>query len=418
MFSLSPKFFTKSKNRGIVIRPFLAANRTAALLFAAALAAPVFAHAAYFRAGDFYSLPPGSRIDNNLYLTGPTLSLDGDVEGDILGFGRSASFTGKTAGDISFLGGSVNFRGEVGGDLRIVGGNVVVAGEVGGDLVVLGGKVIVLPEARIGQDAILFGGEIVFAGATARDLVISAGRATVSGRVNGQVSFAGGEAKVTEQALIGGNFTYKTKNPSDVSVVGRAVGGRIVYEPFSAAAVERRFFTPSLITAFLLRLAIILSALFLCLRLFPWRLEEIVSNIAARFGQRLLIGLAVFLLTPIAIVFLLLSVVGSLFGLLVAAVYGGLMLLALIFAGAVFGRISFYFLKPVSRFRFSPAREAFVGTLILHLIVLTPVIGLPIFLTMTIAALGSFSEFVYRRFFSRRANSVATNNLEPKERKD
>ena len=61
------------------------------------------------------------------------LTINGEVEGDVMGFATTAQINGKVGGSVRLIGSSITSAGEVGADVFAIGWSVRTAGSVGRD---------------------------------------------------------------------------------------------------------------------------------------------------------------------------------------------------------------------------------------------------------------------------------------------
>ncbi|MBW7885155.1 MAG: hypothetical protein H3C34_21490, partial [Caldilineaceae bacterium] len=91
--------------------------------------------AATLVSGDEYRLESGQVIEDNLYVAGEEIIIDGTVDGDLIAVGGYIEVNGRVTGDVLAAGGGIVINGAVEGDVRIAGGGLKVNGTIGGDLV-------------------------------------------------------------------------------------------------------------------------------------------------------------------------------------------------------------------------------------------------------------------------------------------
>ncbi|MGE5378476.1 MAG: hypothetical protein ACM3XO_25735 [Bacteroidota bacterium] len=106
---------------------------TVALLFPA----PAFAQGISVKD----TVKEGEVVDHNLILSGPTVTMDGKVEGDLLAIGDK-----------------ITINGEVDGNLVVAGNQVVLNGPVSGSVYIGAATLMVGPEASVGRDVSYIGG--------------------------------------------------------------------------------------------------------------------------------------------------------------------------------------------------------------------------------------------------------------------
>ncbi|MCB0152784.1 MAG: hypothetical protein KDE01_34660, partial [Caldilineaceae bacterium] len=68
---------------------------------------------------DNYRLPAGEVIEDNLYVAGGSIIIDGKIDGDLVAVGGYIEVNGEISGDILAAGGAIVVNGPVAGDVRI-----------------------------------------------------------------------------------------------------------------------------------------------------------------------------------------------------------------------------------------------------------------------------------------------------------
>src|SRR4051794_7246380 len=77
-------------------------------------------HAAVFRSGDKVTIAADETIDDDLYVFGSEIVIDGKVDGDVCAFGKQITVNGTVTGNVMAAGQAVVIVGQAGG-ARIAG---------------------------------------------------------------------------------------------------------------------------------------------------------------------------------------------------------------------------------------------------------------------------------------------------------
>ena len=254
--------------------------------------------------------------DGDVYAAGSEVIVQADVAGDLVVAGGSVAVTGSVSEDLVAAGGSVSVDGLVGDDVRVAGGAVSLNAAVAGHVVIAGGEVRIEAGSQIGEWAWLSGGEVTMAGQVDGDLKIAAGSVRVTGSVAGDAELAGGEIRVDKGAVIEGDLIWRSRDEPRIAE-GATIGGEIrrgeglpEFEPESG-------FWDGLVGL----LGVIVAAGLLYLLLRP-AMEAAFTTMQLQPGYSLLLGLALFAVTPVVVVLLFVSGIGWLFGLLMLMSYG------------------------------------------------------------------------------------------------
>ncbi|TAK33207.1 MAG: hypothetical protein EPO21_13615, partial [Chloroflexota bacterium] len=79
------------------------------------------ASAAEFREGEIVTIGADQIIDDDLYVFGNSIIIDGTVTGDVFSAGGQITIHGNVGGSINAAGGSINVTGRVGKAVRAIG---------------------------------------------------------------------------------------------------------------------------------------------------------------------------------------------------------------------------------------------------------------------------------------------------------
>jgi hypothetical protein len=334
------------------------------LLLLGMLAAPI--RAADTRGGEQVVIGRDEVINDDLYVAGSTVTIDGIVKGDVVAMASQITVNGTIEGDLLAAGQGVLLNGRVGDDMRAAGQAIVLgpSASVGGDLAVGALSLENQSGSAVNGDLLAGAYQALLAGQIGKDISGSLDRMELRGSVGGNVDIAiNGDASASavqfspagqlpiptvhpnltlaDSARIGGKLTYTSKAEASLSP-SAAVAGGIAYAPAPAAAPA----TPSLPgLAYLQRLAGLLLIGVLLLWLMPAWTRRMADSVQQRPLPSLAWGLvALAALAGAVIVILILAIaLAVLFGYLTL---GGLAALAvglgmLVNAMLVIGSIAF-----------------------------------------------------------------------------
>jgi len=337
---------------------------------------PNLALAAELRGGDNVLVGPGQTITDDLYVAGGTISVFGTIRGDLVVTGGTVTVNGPVEGDVIAMAGTTTLQGPIGRNVRALGGTIVIANTVAQDVVVAGGSLTLGPQSRVGRDVVAGTGTAIIDGAVTRDVTVNAGDLTLNGPVGGNVRFDGSSLNLGSSAKVTGNLTYSSDNGLGSSAAS-VVKGQIVRQPRAALApaptpVERAAsgtigWLRAVVGLFVLGLALIL--------LFPAFGRRTSATLKQSPVASLIIGLVTLIVFPFlaAFIFALGLLVGgwwlALFGL---AVYGLTLAVGMTVAALFVGT------RIVALGRgtgVSPVWALLLGTVVLLLVGLVPIVG-------------------------------------------
>ena len=337
------------------------------------------------------SLVSASSSPGNTYLAGISVVNTAPVRGDLLAIGGSIVAAASVSGDELLFAGSIRSRARVGGDVRAVGGNLFIEDSIAGDLVAfgysvnnsgsIGGSVfIVAANTTISDGAsgpvTIYGNNILLSGNFADDVeIIAIGRVALaaSTTIAGTLSYQAPEpAIIPESAIITGGITYTNAS----------------YLPDAGTSKILAFMSIGFLLLVRILGALLLAGLLA--GLFP-RLAEMVTARAytarpSRILLTILLGFAVFVVTPVLFLILALTFVGIGLALVLFISYFFIALLSLAYAGILLGSL---FSRRYLKRETVLWHDGVFGMLSLSLIALVPYVGVFIVLLLTMFSAGA-----------------------------
>ncbi len=174
------------------------------------------AAAADIRSGDI-TIDVGQTIEDDLYVAGGNIAINGTIHGDLIAAGNFISIDGTVTGDVIAAGQSVTIRGQVGGSVRAAGNTVVLDGKVTNDLLVAGNELTILSNGRVGRDAIVGSTNTTISGQVGRDLQAGSTNVKIDGGIGGNVLASVDRLQLTDRATVGGNLKYTSKTEAQIA---------------------------------------------------------------------------------------------------------------------------------------------------------------------------------------------------------
>jgi cytoskeletal protein CcmA (bactofilin family) len=305
------------------------------------LAMPSAVAAGEYRTGGNVTIGADETIDDDLYVAGGTLMINGAVEGDLTVAGGTIDVRGPVSGSVNVAGGTVSVSGPVGGAVRSASGTVSISGDVGRDVVLAGGDVTVAEGATVGGDVAGAAGSVTIAGAVGGDVLTAAGEVEVLGSVDGRIDANAGQLRIGPEAVIAGDVLYASEAEAEIAA-GADIGGSVERREPEWAGVGP-LLPPNPIVTFLGALLGLLVLGWGLMLVRPGIVAHPGAQLAARplpsfgvglavWGGQFLLLIALFVLTGLA------SQLAAAFGgaFLVASIVTLLLLIVLIFVSQVF----------------------------------------------------------------------------------
>jgi cytoskeletal protein CcmA (bactofilin family) len=368
-----------------------------------ALIIPSAAHAAEFNGAEEYTLRSNEVIEENLYIGGGLVSVEGGVDGDLFVGGGDVTVSGNVSEDLAIGAGKTVVSGDVAGDVRIGSGNVTISGHVGGEVIASGGYVHITSNAVIDGDVLLAGGRILMEGSIKGDLAVYGGEIEFGGIVEGNITSQGEKIVIGKYAVLQGVFDYKSPNEAVIKE-GAQVNGKVVYtytEKGNGIPVDVKFETAmGLVTGilgilWLLSLVVCLILTSVIFALTKKKTEEMVLYTVEKFWTETLRGLIIAILLPIISIIACITIFGMGLGVLGFSLLLLFTILAKVGASILTGTFVFWIFTKKMQVNW---KSVIVGVFVLHFIRFIPIIGWIGYKIVFLAAFGALWMFLYKAF--------------------
>ena len=348
-------------------------------------------HALEHRAGSIVTIGQTETINDTLVIHAETVEMDGAVNGDLIAQGRLVAVRGTVKGNVFVFAQHVEIDGSIEGSVVSWGQTVTVHGNVAHNLYSWSQFLRLEPSSEVGMDMISGGADLNLEGKVDRSATLFAHTTAVRGLVGRDLVFRGGELNLSPPARVGGDLVTYVRNPSNVDLAsGVVIGGKTeTHITHAVSRFSRRHFY--------VWQAIWLAAAFLVGLVAIWLVPNFFGSVSQGVTQGWrspLLGFAILVATPIAVVLGAITLVGLPLAILTLLFYGIGLYLAKIFVGASLGQL-------VLR-RNSTSRGQQIGALILGLVILTIAFQIPfavgkvIHIVTFCFGLGAFAWHIYR----------------------
>jgi hypothetical protein len=207
-----------------------------------------------FRGGDTVTIGAGEVVDDDLFIGGNTVVVDGTVNGDLFIGGTNIEVNGTVNGSLFTSGQFVKINGEVTGSVYSGAMSLTFGPQasVGRNALFGGFSLEAEPGSVIGRDLVMGGYQAILGGEIKRDARFGVGALELNGKVGGDVTaevespdanfqqapftFMPGMPaavapglRVSEEATIGGQLTY-TSSVEQATAIQSAPEGGIAYQ--------------------------------------------------------------------------------------------------------------------------------------------------------------------------------------------
>ena len=316
--------------------------------------------AAEFKSGDVIvvSLPFG----DDLYVAGGKVVVSEPVAGDLLAAGGRLIINGPVGEDLQIAGGSLIVNSPVEDDVRAAGGELLFTSTVGGDLVAYGGDVTIPLGAVVDGDVVVGAGSLHLGGTVRGNLLVHAktldfsgtvlgdakfygtDKVRLNGRVEGETVFVGEKVELAPGAHFGKDVTY-WREDGEMDFGPVPVGGQARFSPELKKKKQRELpFPPErqagkgavvgglFLGTFLSGILVLVAAVFLLKGTFRNAGEALYISFWKSTG----VGFLTFLLTFMAGLIALITVVGIPLGMLLLVMFAFSLLFGRVIAAMAF----------------------------------------------------------------------------------
>lgn len=268
---------------------------------------PVLGFAAEVKTAELVSK---NETPKNLYLAGQNPTVDANVTGDLVVAGSVVTVNGDVSNGVLAAGGTLNLNGNVANNVRVAGGTVNIEGNIGGDLVIFGGNVILGTKSVVSGDVIVFAGTLDLKGSVLGSVKNTyAGDVIIVGNVSGNVQLNQvGTLKLESSAVIGGNLQYSSTTEAVVASDAK-VGGNVEYTKVTQSNVQGESLG-SKFMGMLFGAVMSFVALLVFISLLPKFATNATNSAIVNPLAKLGIGFLAIVVTPIALLLLLITFIG------------------------------------------------------------------------------------------------------------
>ncbi|HKM40523.1 MAG TPA: hypothetical protein VJZ99_01395 [Patescibacteria group bacterium] len=288
------------------------------------------------RVKDFIYIAKDEIVEGNLYFIGKSVTVEGEVLGDLIGAASNIQINGKIGGDLITISESLKMDGEIMGNLRSIASNTTISGKVEKNTNLLSENLILESNSVLNQDLLFLAVNSEFNGQINGHLRGGANQSLIRGIIGKDVNIKLDHYKknryynslqIEESAQILGNLSYQSGQEAQIK--SQNISGEILQkEP-----VKYKTFSSRVRSILYLSLSSFLLALFFFL--FLKDKTKKLNNIIIKNNRQLFLPGIILLITgPFIFIALLMTVIAIplaiiFLALWILAMYLGKVLIAL-----------------------------------------------------------------------------------------
>jgi hypothetical protein len=302
----------KKSLRILAVIPFLS------ILFLLGFSSP--SRAATFKS-ESYALTESEIVEENLYINGETVQIDGVVDGDLLVCSESLTISGTVTGDLYSASSTVDISGNIYGSIFVAAQNVKLSGSVARNAFI--GSAFSDVSGSIGKDLVVFTGNSTVTGKVTEDIKVFSSRSNISGTVKGEVLVYAPYSKINESLVEGEIYENVDTTTQDTTRETTSFGKSLKKGIFSQMISINIFSTLlGFVSMYIVGIILIYLA--------PVKTLQIEKKVIASLQEFLfsfLVGLAILVVIPVPIIILGITLIGTPLAILIS----GLLIFAMFF---------------------------------------------------------------------------------------
>lgn len=333
-----------------------------------------------------YTLAQDQTVNDDVYVTGDNAQINGVINGDLFVCSQTVSISGTITGDVYIVGSSVTFSGSTYGNMFVTGANVSITGNIKGDLSDIAMTSSI--DGQVEKDLLQIANSAILKGSVSDDVRSIANSLSMQALVGGDVLTIDKSETVQKENITGNIYDLEAIKGIAKS---QGVDWDTQKENYTAEDTKAISLSAKLIWALISFVGLGLAGYFL-VSMSPVKTGKIVNKItgsAEDFIKSLCTGLLIFLLIPLPLFLLFLSIFGVYIGLLVLGILVFILIFGKIWVEVAFGQ------EILSLFRvkeYRPFKSLLIGRFLTIVISFVPLFGSFYSAILTITALGAFTR--------------------------
>ena len=261
-----------------------------------------------FKKGKYVDISNLDQYDDDLYVYGNKLNLQGEVTGDLTAFCYRIDLIGGVGQSANLFCRDLFLKGRVNGSLRAFSQNVMIDGYVSRSVLGLGQVISLNPGSVVERDVSLFCSSADLAGAIRGNADVHCERLVISGVITGDVTIQAHEIEIVAPAVITGNLSYISEKQARIETdKGVSIGGQTTWKLPEEKKEESKHEN---LTRFLLRISAALAAFIfglIVVRIFRPYAEESFAQLKTRFSVSVAAGVMGVIALVVCVIILMLA---------------------------------------------------------------------------------------------------------------
>jgi len=362
------------------------------------LSVPFLSHAYELRVGPDISIDENYISDENLYLAGLQTNFNTTYESDVVSLSLDQTIDGTVFGDVTLLGNNVTINAEVFGDVRAVANKIYITGVINKDLVLIANEIVISDKAIINGDLLVLANTISLDGQYLGQSKVTANNIVISGEITGPTTFTGQSISFNSGSKVRTEISYFSPQRASIET------GSSIEQPLNFNQIEsikqndmvKRLFFSFISFWSIIKLIATLFVILILTQLFRIFSQRVSDTLFTSKWSVLFIGLLATICLPILIIVLFSSLVFIPVSIILAFIFGILLILLPAMTAILLGQIyQAYVLKiqkPIVNFNISV-----LALIILTFMAFVPYIGNTLVYVAYLGVFGTMVQYLYEQ---------------------
>lgn len=319
--------------------------------------------------GDNTHIGPDETVNDDLYITGQTIVIEGTVNGDVYAAGKTVTVKGTINGDLIAVGQTVLVEGTVKQHVRVAGQTVqLLSATVGSGLSAAGQTVTMDSATSIDGGVQVAGQSVQLDGKVARGVMAGGETVAINGSVGRDIHAAVTTLSFGGKATVDGRVMYRSGNDARIASGAHIQGGTSRQAP---PVRSRRDDQSGRIVFGLAWLLASFVTGALIIRLLPGPVAAAASTATRKPLQAVGLGLVALIVALPAVVLLGITIVGLPLALMLLVAFFVSLYLSHLVAALALGQ----WLVKMGAMHQSPYFALIIGLVVLAIVGLVPLLG-------------------------------------------
>jgi cytoskeletal protein CcmA (bactofilin family) len=344
-----------------------------------------YSYSMQYKSGDSVVVTPDQSIEENLFFTCENFDFQGKIKGDIVGACKTAKISGDIEGDIWIAAQSITIDANITGSTVIAAQQIDIDGVLNGEILGMCEEFKISENSQIKNNLLFYCKELSINGPLSKNAEGMCQYLYINSKIDGNVDATLEKLELGPNASIAGNLNYKSE-----VLIEKGKETKIIGKVFHKLPEPKKI-ESSVHWKIIFRIIGIISYMIIgCIIILPFKKHTnmVILEHKKNLLLSLLIGFISFVLLPIIILILCVTIIGAPLGLLIMMFFFIIWYISPIFLMTYIGQLIIgIFKKDATGSLFC---SFVIGLVVLELLRMVPYIGFLVTVFIWFAGVGAF----------------------------